>query len=217
LRIYHPGDVIRYKGVASIEQIDGDGGTFPITVIMEIFTSNITYKDKNIRAMRTTILFNGRQSSSTAHFFQESNGELYDLVNDDGNYLYDSGVGRFGLLSYPSPMVPYSSLATQFLVLSKVWTALETGTSSVFVSPEQSMTVPLGTFSVFPEHFEESTSYLTYSGDRFPGDYDEEESTEWVSPQNGMIKLQGTAREYRYDGVLESVLTLDLQAVESNL
>jgi len=219
VRVYLPGDIKEYSGTYS-RDLGGQRTSFDVTIRVEYFQSGYQYLDKNVMAARTTgrITSTGDEWSFISHFWQESNGAFFNLVNSDGNYYLDSGTNQFGQKVLPSPLVPFTNEIQHFQVVEGADASrpITMGTTSILVANQETVRVPLGSYSAYRISIEDQYEYLVRYSDHSSGESVTTVETIWVSTEQGQIKYNGTQRSYSWNGALESVETYELEATWTN-
>ncbi len=219
LRVFLPGDIVEYAGTISWDGFFGIE-SYDITVRHEFFESGYSHQDKNVMARRDTVtyLVDGDSFSSTFHFWQESNGAWFNLVDSDGDFYFDTGEGSLGLQVIPAPLVPFSNIIRQFQFVDgpDAAIAITMGTASTLVSDREIVATPLGNLTAIRVFTEDRYEFLRSFGNRRRGDTDVNQETVWISPTHGVVRVEGDERSYTPLGSLDDNLMFQLVIVWKN-
>ena len=216
VRVYQIGDVIEFTGTISTEITPKAAVIHNVVARMEFLNNVYSLQDKNVLALKTTMSIEatGEEAATTIHIWQEANGALFDLNDQYGKYYLNSASNEYGIPSIPVTLMPFDYNEYQFYTLygGNTSTPITLGGRSLRVGEEASVSVPAGTFVVYPVQRNDSYSYLLSFDDHKRDESIVDEVTHWVSPTRGLVKIQQHYRQYAPVGTLEETVLIELEA-----
>lgn len=148
----------------------------------------------------------------TWHFYQEENGQWFDLTDSNGSQLFDSSRGMFGVETYPAPLVANTSKFGQFFSIDpSTQEAIEETTRTILIGSRETVSTPLGAFVAVPvttDSFSEDLGSFAFESTKT-------DETSWISAEHGIVKWHVRVRLYEFDS-LEGTVTFDLEATSMN-
>ena len=220
LRSYRSGDIVRFTGSIAIESAGLLPFSSPVTVTVAYSTA--TSEDTGEEILTVTRSMNiqasGENIVSRTGVRQEENGARFDVLDEDGNAYFTQSSQEYGLESVPSPLSPSVLRVIDYYVMLSGHTTgpVKQGTRNITVSGMETVSVPAGSFPVFPVQHRDRYEYLVAYVDKTRGESVESARKIWVSPAKGLVKLKETVLEYSRTGRLEARTVLDLEATGMN-
>ena len=220
IRSYQAGDIAVYSGTVSLWARNEPLRTTSVAVRQEYLPGTFAYLDKTVLTQRTTVTFadTGATHVSQRNIWQEENGELFELTDDDGNEYVTASAFEKGLLSIPVPLVAFSSTLADFYTMygGPVTGPVTEGVRSIEVARPEEVVVPMGAYKAYPLSQRESYEYLHTYVDHKSGSSVAITRNLWVSPAKGVVKKVETRREYFSSGVLQAEVRWELEAKRVN-
>ena len=216
LRIFQDGDEMLYRGDISSEDADGVLTTAEVTATRKYFETESVVDDTPVMLQELTLrLDDGREFPEASFYFQKETGEWIDVSDTAGTLLVDLATERFGVLGFPSPMVPLSKQVIDIKAVSgdDFFTSLAIGTLVIKVSKKKNVTVPLGKFKAYKVT---STLELELLVEDAAGATIIAEQVHWIVPNIGAIKTEFSQRSYDNKGVYEGTVGLSIEALDTN-
>lgn len=217
LRVFQDGDKISYVGEISSEDADGLLITAEITAVREYFDTENMVDDIDVMLQQLTLRLNsdGREFPEASFYFQDEEGKWVDVSDTAGNFIRDTEAGRFGVVGFPSPMVPLTKQVFQIESVSgeDLSTSIANGKLTINVSKLKNVAVPLGTFKAYKVSSKLKLELLV---EEAVGAKVVVDQVHWIVPDVGAIKTEFSQRSYDSNNVYEGTFASSMEAVDVN-
>lgn len=220
IRIYRPGNRVVLSGTLIVEQLALPAESAAVRASLDILEGIEALEGKNVLGLRTTLtaVDSGASSAVTSQFWQEVNGALVDLTDDEGYYYWDISTSNYGIERIPVPLVAGSRQVLEYylLVPGHTFGPLATGTRSIVVGEKEEVEVPMGTYEAQRVTVSDNYTFMMSYADHKRDSSVHRVRTFWISPARGVIKIAARDQQYSTSGKLELTRTLGLEAVRTN-
>ncbi len=213
LRTFREGDVIKYTGSISVQD-SGGLNTAEVTALREFFNTENEADNAPVMLHQLTLRLksNGDEFPEASFYQQDRNGAWLDITDTAGNFLVDQETGRFGVLSYPSPLVPFTNEVIQFRLVAEdnLSNTLATGRLRIRVSKPKNISVAMGNYRSYKVTSNLEIN-LVAARTRITV-----VQNHWVAPSIGPIKADFVQETYDSRGNLIGKFGSELEATSIN-
>ena len=221
VRQIQPGEFIEYRGTLTTREGFGPSAQSNVSARLEYSRSAFELEGEAVFAERVTInhASTGTSATSTVHLYQDDDGSVHTLADEDGARYYSLDNNTYGLLALPSPLVPGTNGTTRYRLLNGTDTSQTraSGMQSVLVSDAEPVSVPLGSFSAYKVTTEDELEHVAPTAGYSIGDRLVAESVQWIVPHMDVVRIQLTLRRYDSSGNLATTRIIDMEATRTNI
>jgi hypothetical protein len=199
LRTIMAGDQITYNLTVTAKEYDWDGtvlaeDTFDTTADFSYFTSNMPLLDDTPMMLERRAFGDGTVADS--HFAQDSDGSLYQFIDENGYYYFDIDYSLWGMPFLFSPLEPHTAWSGNYHLVSGDRTE-RVGVRTVSVGGISVVNTPMGRIEAY-------RVILTDSEDAGFGLGEIDTETLWINPEIGIVRIEAVYQAYLGDLVISS-------------
>jgi hypothetical protein len=217
LRSFEEGDRIKYTGSISSTAPDGTLTTAKVTAVREFFETDNVVDGFSVMLHELTLRLksDGSEYPEASYYWQDGNGAWFDLSDTGGNFILDPRTKKFGVIGYPSPLIPRSNqtFRLQLVAPDNIRNPIADVTFKLAVSDLTRVVVPLGSFRAYKVS---STIDLEILAGSSAGTRVNLEQAHWVVPHIGPVKTELLQQNLDPRGADLGTFSSELEAVSIN-